>query len=94
MPSNRPSASDSTALSANETAPVDLDLAGAMGLVESALANAGVATTERERMACAKTLLRLAPGAVGQPDATGQPGATGQPDAESFAAVLRALGCG
>ena len=82
MPSNRPSASDSTALSANETAPVELDLAGAIRLVESALASAGVAATERERMACAKTLLRLAPGAAGQPDV------------DDFAAVLRELGRG
>jgi hypothetical protein len=82
MPSNQPTAAVSTAPSANETAPVELDLAGAIRLVESALASAGVAATERERMACAKTLLRLAPGAAGQPDV------------DDFAAVLRELGRG
>jgi hypothetical protein len=82
MPSNQPTAAVSTAPSANETAPVELDLAGAIRLVESALASAGVAATERERMACGKTLLRLAPGAAGQPDV------------DDFAAVLRELGRG
>ena len=82
MPSNQPAASASTAPGANETAPVELDLAAAIRRVESALANAGVAATGRERMACAKTLLRLAPGAAGQPDV------------DDFAAVLRELGRG
>ena len=53
-----------------------------MRLVESALAGAGVATTEPERLACAKTLLRLAPSASIH---------TGD---EDYAAVLAELGRG
>jgi hypothetical protein len=39
-----------------------LDITAAVRLVETAHAGAGITTTERERTACAKTLMRLAPG--------------------------------
>jgi hypothetical protein len=82
MSSDKPSPSAPPAQCAIEIAPAELDLAGAMRLVESALASAGVATTERERLACAKTLLRLAPSA------------SIHAGAEDYAAVLAELGRG
>jgi len=65
-----------------EIAPAEFDLAGAMRLVESALAKAGVASTERERVACAKTLLRIAPSTLLLASA------------EDYAAVLREIARG
>jgi hypothetical protein len=82
MSADQPSPLTPPAKSAVEIAPAELDLAGAMRLVDSALANAGVATTERERLACAKTLLRLAPST------------SMHADAEDYAAVLRELARG
>ena len=89
MSENPPSPSTPRAQSAVEITPAVLDLSVAMQLVETALATAGVAATERERMACAKTLLRVAPG-----PSRPEPGASISAGAENFAQVLRELGRG
>lgn len=82
MSINQPSAPVFPAHGSVESVPVGLDLANAIRLVESALAGTGIAASERARLACAKTLVRLAPGTAGDPDV------------EDFAAVLREIGRG
>jgi hypothetical protein len=61
MSANQKPSRTSEALNQDVVAPDALDLAAAMRLVEAAHAGAGINTTERERTACAKALLRLAP---------------------------------
>lgn len=82
MSSNQPPPFPTPAQSTVEIAPAELDLADAMRLVESALTNAGVASTERERVACAKTLLRIAPSTLPHTNA------------EDYATVLREIARG
>lgn len=82
MSSHRPPARTPLTLDATKPAPAGLDLAGAMHLVEAALASAGVAATDREHLACAKALVRLAPASCAHGNA------------EDFAAVLQDLGRG
>ena len=64
----------------NANTPAKLDLALAARMVEAALDAAQISAGERERLACAKTLLRLEPPA----DAPVPPG--------NFAATLLDLG--
>ena len=82
MSANPPSAPDLPSHCSVEAVPVVLDLTNAIRLVESALAGTGIAASERVRLTCAKTLMRLAPGTAGQPDV------------EDFVAVLREIGRG
>lgn len=48
----------------NATPPAGIDLAQAGRMVEAALDAARISAGERERLACAKTLLRLEPPAL------------------------------
>lgn len=82
MSAHQPSAPLLAAHGSEETEPAGLDLDNAIRLVESALAGTGIAASERARLTCAKTLVRLAPRTAGQPDV------------EDFAAVLREIGRG
>lgn len=64
----------------NEAVPARLDLAQARRMVDAALDGAHIGAGERERLACAKSLLRLEP----------PPGA--RASSEDFAAALQDIG--
>lgn len=82
MSANQPPAPVLSAHGSVETVPAVFDLASASRLVESALAGTGIPVSQRARLSCAKTLVRLAPGTAGQDGV------------EGFAAVLREIGRG
>jgi hypothetical protein len=66
----------------NDAAAKKLDLALAARMVEAALGAAQISADERQRLACAKALLRLEP----VPDAKRKPG--------DFAKALQDIGLG